>query len=147
MPSDDTTGNLILGAAVVAAAWFVSAPLRGASNAAGDVGGFVGNVANGVTGAAADTFEGVSGGVGDVFGGITGEAAESFNAGQGFVGGLVGGGSQIVNETLAVPGDLVKTGQDAFGGVTDFGGDVLGGAGSAAGDAVDSVTNWKFTGF
>lgn len=117
MPGDETTGNLILGAAVVAAAWFLSAPLRGASNAAGDVGGFVGDVATGTTGFVADAADGTA----DV------------------IGGVVGGGGEVVNETLGVPGDIVRTGQDAFTGATDFGGDIVGGAGDALGGAGDAI--------
>lgn len=68
--------------------------------------------AGGLVGGAADAG-------GEVFGGVMNTAD---NLGD-FAGGITGGAGQVVNETLAVPGDLVKTGQGAFdtavGGTSD----------------------------
>lgn len=122
MPSDETTGNLILGAAVVAAAWFISAPLRGASQAAGDVGGFVGDVTTGTTGF-----------VGDVVGGTTDAIADA--------GSFVGGGTA---DAISTPGRILGDFGGAVGDATDV---AIGGAQDTVDNAVDAATNWKFTGF
>lgn len=64
---------------------------------------------------AADTAEGVFGAGGDVFGGVMDTAD---NIGD-FGGGITSGAGEIVNDTLAVPGDLIDTGQGAVYGTVD----------------------------
>lgn len=82
----------------------------------------------------ADALNGLFGAGGSLFGGVMDTAG---GVGD-FIGGIGDGAGEVVNETLAVPGDLITSGQNAFdtavGGTGDVLGDIGGGIGDIGGD-------------